>query len=569
MRLSDIRAKVVGATAFIAQVCRDLGIADKVNRMVEWDQKQWKLSPGTRVVALIINIICHRQPLYRVWEFYEHLDLGLLFDQPVTLEDLNDDGFARTLDRLHASGELRRLVHTVALAAVRRLPLGIRSVHADTTSISLQGEFEGTESDRDFQRENPDRPLLNITHGYSKDHRPDLKQFIYGLVVSKEGLPLLATVNDGNTSDKKWNLEVIREIQQSFLDPVELLYVADSALITRENLEEMARAGLRFVSRLPETYKVAGEFKERAFEENRWELIGRLAESPHGAVYRSCSYTGELYGRTYRFIVVHSSSKDKRSLKALEKRIDEERTALEAAVAQLGKERFACREDAQKAWDQFADERRPRYHRLEGEVVAEEVVKRPPGRPRRDAPVPTITRYAIRARVLPPTEEQRQMEEAKASTFVLITTEPEDVYSDAAILEEYKLQTAVETRFRNLKSRPNIVDNIYVKSLRRAEALAYVFLLALIVASYIEIKIRQELAVRQRPFLVPGNRWTQRPTMTMIFDVLSSVCILQIPSERGLRRFLPDDTDPRVYELLDLMGFDHRVYTRPPGAGLK
>src|SRR5690606_4980216 len=69
-------------------------------------------------------------------------------------------------------------------------------------------------------------------------------------------------------------------------------------------------------------------------------------------------------------------SKDKRSLKTLEKRIDEERAALEGAVAQLGKERFNCREDAQKAWDQFADERRPRYHRLEGEVVAEEVVKR-------------------------------------------------------------------------------------------------------------------------------------------------------------------------------------------------
>jgi len=194
----------------------------------------------------------------------------------------------------------------------------------------------------------------------------------------------------------------------------------------------MARAGLRFVSRLPETYKVDGEFKERAFEENRWELIGRLAESPRGAVYRSCSFTGDLYGRTYRFSVVHSSSKDKRSLKTLEKRIDEERAALEAAVAQLGKERFNCREDAQKAWDQFADERRPRYHRLEGEGVAEEVVKRPPGRPRRDTPVPTNTRYAVRARVLPPTEEQRQTEEARASTFVLITTEPQGVYSDAA-----------------------------------------------------------------------------------------------------------------------------------------
>ena len=159
------------------------------------------------------------------------------------------------------------------------------------------------------------------------------------------------------------------------------------------------------------------------------------------------------------------------------------------------------------------------------------------------------------------------MEEAKASTFVLITTEPEDVYSDAAILEEYKLQTAVETRFRNLKSRPNIVDNIYVKSLRRAEALAYVFLLALIVASYIEIKIRQELAVRQRPFLVPGNRWTQRPTMTMIFDVLRTVYIIYIDSSRGMRRFLPSDLDLRVNALSDLIGFHYRVHTRAPAAG--
>src|SRR5690606_27968508 len=131
MQPSSVRAKLVGATAFIAQVCRDLGIAAKINRMVEWDETQWKISPGTRAVALIINIICHRQPLYRVWTFYEHLDLGLLFDEPLTSADLNDDGFARTLDRLHGSGELRRLIHSVALAAVNRLPFGIRSVHAD------------------------------------------------------------------------------------------------------------------------------------------------------------------------------------------------------------------------------------------------------------------------------------------------------------------------------------------------------------------------------------------------------------------------------------------------------
>ena len=56
--------------------------------------------------------------------------------------------------------------------------------------------------------------MLDIRHGYSKDRRPDLKQFIYGLVVSGEGLPLLGTVQDGNTGDKVRNSQIIDEIRQ-------------------------------------------------------------------------------------------------------------------------------------------------------------------------------------------------------------------------------------------------------------------------------------------------------------------------------------------------------------------
>ena len=67
-------------------------------------------------------------------------------------------------------------MHSVALRAVNLLPLGVRSVHADTTSISLAGRFEWTEKDIAFQEAHPDRSLLNITHGYSKDHRPDLRE---------------------------------------------------------------------------------------------------------------------------------------------------------------------------------------------------------------------------------------------------------------------------------------------------------------------------------------------------------------------------------------------------------
>ena len=113
--------------------------------------------------------------------------------------------------------------------------------------------------------------------------------------------------------------------------------------------------------------------------------------------------------------------------------------------------------------------------------------------------------------VMQPTETAIREEYQRAGTFVFITTLPESEWSNTEILEEYKGQTSVETRFRNIKADPCIVDNLYVKSRYRAEAPAYVFLLALIVASFIEVRIRQELQKRQRPFLVPGNRWTERP----------------------------------------------------------
>ena len=211
----DLLPLHVGASGFVAQVCRQLNIRSMVNNLVTWDEAQCKRSPGTLTVALIINMLVNRRPLYRVWEAYQHLDLPVLFDEPVALEDLNDDAFGRTLDRLYDSGNLRLLMHSVALRAVNLLPLGVRSVHADTTSISLAGRYEWTQMDQAFQDAHPKRNVLNITHGYSKDHRPDLRQFIYGLVVSGEGLPLMGSVHDGNTSDKAWNLQMIREMQES------------------------------------------------------------------------------------------------------------------------------------------------------------------------------------------------------------------------------------------------------------------------------------------------------------------------------------------------------------------
>jgi len=134
----------------------------------------------------------HRKPLYKVDQCYQDFDLPLLFDEAVTPNSFNDDALERALDRLSAI-DCRQLFQTVACRARIQDNMEIRSVHADTTSISLYGQFLPTTSDRLFSEHNSDRELINITYGYSKQHRPDLNQFVYGMLVSSEGFPLAAT----------------------------------------------------------------------------------------------------------------------------------------------------------------------------------------------------------------------------------------------------------------------------------------------------------------------------------------------------------------------------------------
>ena len=44
---------------------------------------------------------------------------------------------------------------------------------------------------------------FKITHGYSKDRRPDLKQFVLSLLCVGTDVPIVGKLEDGNASDKR------------------------------------------------------------------------------------------------------------------------------------------------------------------------------------------------------------------------------------------------------------------------------------------------------------------------------------------------------------------------------
>ena len=85
-------------------------------------------------------------------------------------------------------------------------------------------------------------------HGYSRDHRPDRLQIVYGLLCTREGLPVAVEVFDGDTADPTTLAAQIKKLRQRFaLERVVL--VGDRGMLTSARIrEEVEPAGLDWIS---------------------------------------------------------------------------------------------------------------------------------------------------------------------------------------------------------------------------------------------------------------------------------------------------------------------------------
>ena len=54
-----------------------------------------------------------------------------------------------------------------------------------------------------------------LTHGFNKDHRPDLKQLVLGLSVTADGnVPLVHKIYDGNQTDDSLHTSNHKQLQK-------------------------------------------------------------------------------------------------------------------------------------------------------------------------------------------------------------------------------------------------------------------------------------------------------------------------------------------------------------------
>ena len=103
-------------------------------------------------------------------------------------------------------------------------------VFFDTTSIYFEGEGGET-----FGR-----------YGKSKDHRPDRKQMVVGLVLDNDGYPVCSEMWPGNASDLKSLVPVVERLKSRF-QVGEVCVVADAGMISAATIERIEQRQWRYI----------------------------------------------------------------------------------------------------------------------------------------------------------------------------------------------------------------------------------------------------------------------------------------------------------------------------------
>jgi transposase len=366
-----------------------------------------------------------------------------------------------------------------------------------------------------YEVEEPEREAISINYGYSKDHRPDLKQLVLQLITHhKAALPVWLEVLSGNSNDKKTFKATVKAYYQQ-LRPEEQPYVVmDSAGFSKATLKEAQ--DIKWLMRVPETLAKAKKLVKETSADEMHEL-----EPGYQGKEGACEYAGIAQ----RWLVVFSYAAQSRELKTLAKAEVKELEKAQKDWRKLSGQTFNYQADAEKALEQF--NRKWKYHRVTAKAIPLTQYSRR-GRPAAEDQK-AVVGYNLEGSI---SVDQTALEEAKRSLgrFIIATNELDVTCLPAqAMLENYKDQgVSVERGFRFLKDPLFFAHSLFLKKPERLMALLMVMGLALLIYSLAERKLRQVL--KQMNATVPDQKGkpTQKPTMRWIFQLFEGLDILLI-----------------------------------------
>src|SRR5660397_37535 len=284
MNISAYRADYL---PLIGQLMNQMKLPQIINEAMAIPKSHAIVDGGTMISGMILNLLSDAKiRLYRMSQFFEDKPMPFIFPWKPDLDSSNftEERAGNVLDDFYRSNP-QKVFSMLTHSNIKLYNINTNSIRVDTTSKSFYGAYET----------NMPEPI-DITQGFSKDKRHDLKQIMFGTATSSDGIPILGEVMSGNTSDMTFNNGWIKTVRQALQknDDDFLLYTADSAAVTEDNLKLFKEYYVDMISRLPERYGLAEELINQAIMDGNWMEIGTLGEGKKAAAYKSIGFEREL-----------------------------------------------------------------------------------------------------------------------------------------------------------------------------------------------------------------------------------------------------------------------------------
>jgi transposase len=550
----SLKTERLGPLPLVNHFLERMGLAALLDKHVPTTDARCRVPHAQALGVLLRSIVVEREPIYRAQETVHGFAAGLYGVGGEDIESLGDDRLGRALDRLFEA-DRAALLTEVVLAVAKRFAVQLQRLHNDSTSIAFCGQYrEGRSVSKSGQR----APV--ITYGYSKDHRPDLKQLLFILTTDADGgVPVQFRTADGNTNDSVTHIETWTTLRTVAGRP-DFLYVADSKLCSHDNLSFIDRAGGRFVTVLPRSRREDKHFRKLLQTETpTWEVVWdrpyvRHPEGPRDvwSVYRDPLGSAEGFTLIWvwsTLLTLHQQARRHRNIA----------TATEALMAlrrrMLGprsRVRGGARIDLEVELI-LEQHRVRRYLKVQRVPRPEHTFKQTQrGRPGPDTEYRRIThrRYDLEWSIDPAAIDYDKKSDGM---YPLICNDRG--LTAAQVLEAHKGQPTIEKRFEQIKTVHEIAP-VFLKNPGRIEALFTLYFLALLVQALIERELRlamQREKIKELP-IYPEQRLCKRPTTEQIlrlFSLAERHTLLRDAKE--VQSFPPQLTDIQR-QTLDLLG---------------
>ena len=274
--------------------------------------------------------------------------MSQLLEIPLSENDFGDDHLGRLLNSLGRIGVAEKLDHAFNLHSLRYYQLDADGavVRLDSTTVSVYGNGDGTSV---------------LQYGYSKAHRPDLKQFkVMMAELDPLGMPLVTQLIRGNAADDGLYVPAYEQACQAIGRNV--LVIGDvkiSALKTRAHLHGQGSRYLTPLANVGQVPEQLAQWVEEALAGKREAVEWRDNEGhPQMQAYEQTRFqqaevaenSGEnspkrLVHWEERVVLVHSENVARTAEANLRHHLAEAKTKIESLTAQPGQGRRCFRDE--------------------------------------------------------------------------------------------------------------------------------------------------------------------------------------------------------------------------------